>query len=277
MAVAAIACMVLAALAWGTWQRNRVWRTEESLWYDITLRRPANPDGLIGYGVTQLAKGNAGRALDYFEQALVFRPADAELEVDLATANDRLHRDAAAEEHYARALGLAPDRAEIRYAYAVWLLQAKRNLSEAVAQLNQATALNPAYLNAWHLLLRCLAEASDREGVRRNAEVVLALFPADEEARAWLRKADTLKPTPELYASRSAAAFQERRFDEAVEAARAAIALRPDYAPAWNNLAIAENARGQRDEAIRAEQEAVRLQPDFETAKKNLAKLRAQR
>jgi hypothetical protein len=62
--VAAGCALVLLAFAAGTWERNKVWRTEESLWYDVTLKSPYNGRGLMNYGLTQMQKGQNARALD---------------------------------------------------------------------------------------------------------------------------------------------------------------------------------------------------------------------
>ena len=56
-----------------------------------------------------------------------------------------------------------------------------------------------------------------------------------------------------------------------IDAARQALALKPDYAEAFNNIAAAHASLRQWDEAIRAAQEALRLRPDFPLARNNLA------
>lgn len=53
-------------------------------------------------------------------------------------------------------------------------------------------------------------------------------------------------------------------------AAKQAIALKPDYAEAYNNIAAANIALHRWDEAMRAARKAIRIRPDFEPAKKNL-------
>jgi tetratricopeptide (TPR) repeat protein len=67
-------------------------------------------------------------------------------------------------------------------------------------------------------------------------------------------------------------ALQERqRLDEAIGHHQRAIALVPDYAPAYNNLGTALRASGRLDEAIASYRKAIELQPDFSGAEFNLA------
>lgn len=71
--------------------------------------------------------------------------------------------------------------------------------------------------------------------------------------------------------NRSLRACQTGQFHEAITAARAALRLKPGYAPAYNNLAMAHLGLHMYDDAIRDAEEALRIQPDYELAKNNLA------
>ncbi len=59
------------------------------------------------------------------------------------------------------------------------------------------------------------------------------------------------------------------RVEEATSHYRRAIALRPDYAPAYNNLGSALRANGRPDEAVAAFERALDLQPDYAEAHYN--------
>ncbi len=63
----------------------------------------------------------------------------------------------------------------------------------------------------------------------------------------------------------------EGRLDEAIDHYQRAIALHPEYAPAYNNLGAALHAKGRHDDAIATYQQALRLRPDFPLAHYNLA------
>jgi tetratricopeptide (TPR) repeat protein len=77
-------------------------------------------------------------------------------------------------------------------------------------------------------------------------------------------------PTSDSYLDSSFQAYQQGKFSESIAAAREALKIHPDLAPAWNNIAASYNALGLFDDGMRAAQEAVRIQPDYQLAKNNL-------
>ena len=64
---------------------------------------------------------------------------------------------------------------------------------------------------------------------------------------------------------------EQQRYDEAIRHHERAIALVPDYAPAYNNLGAALRAAGRVDEAVSRYRRALELRPDFPSASYNLA------
>ena len=69
----------------------------------------------------------------------------------------------------------------------------------------------------------------------------------------------------------SAQHFQAGRYQEARDAAQAALAANPESADAYNNLALAYLELGMHDEGIQAARNAIRLRPDYQLARNNLA------
>lgn len=61
------------------------------------------------------------------------------------------------------------------------------------------------------------------------------------------------------------------RLDESIDHYHRAIALAPNYPPAYNNLATAQRAKGQTADAIATYQQALRLRPEYPEAQYNLA------
>lgn len=281
IAAAATACLLLAYAA-AARQRNEVWRTEESLWLDVTRKSPRNGRGLMNYGLTQMKKGEYRRALDYFERALAFTPNYAILEINLGIVNGSLNRDRKAEGHFRRALSLAPNESLAHHYYARWL-KSKGRATEAAAHLREAIRTNPLDPEPRYLLLDLHAVAKNWRELRLLADETLEHFPDDAKVMDYLARLKESQgevsaaeararqtPTPENYLQLSLLYHQAGRFADSIRAAREAIRLRPDYAEAYNNIAAGHEALGQWDEAIAAATQALRLKPDFALARNNL-------
>jgi tetratricopeptide (TPR) repeat protein len=106
------------------------------------------------------------------------------------------------------------------------------------------------------------------------AQEVLRVAPQDPDALQYMQKAEKEKaapPTPEKFLNASLADYQNGRYEESIRSAKAALAVRPNYAEAYNNIAAANQAMKRWDEAIQAAKEALRLKPDLQIARNNLA------
>jgi len=287
--VACLAILLLGAYGWGTWQRNRVWLSDETLWRDVTIKSPRNGRGLMNYGLTLMARGDYRGALDDFRRAAVFTPAYSLLEINLGIASGGLGFNTEAESHFRRAMALAPRDAQSYFYYGRWL-EGNGRAAEALPQLRQAAALNPDFLDSQYLLLRILAVQRSWGEVKRVCEGILRLVPGDPTALGYLRSAAgadqelaaaeelaRTAPSPENYLNLSLLDHRAGRFEQSIGAARQALRLKADYAEAYNNIAAAYEAMEKWDEAISAAREALRIRPDFPLARNNLAWSQAQK
>jgi tetratricopeptide (TPR) repeat protein len=277
-AVAVVGCIVLAAAAVGTYERNEVWRSEETLWRDVTIKSPRNGRGLMNYGLSLMARGDYGGALEYFDRAVEFVPFYPLLQINRAIALSALGRSAQAEANFRNAIGLNPQQATGYYQYGRWLWQAGRR-DEAARNLETALRLNPQDFQAAALRMEVLTSLQRWQELQDLVENTLRLAPAEPSAlryRQLLPAAQTGPPrTAEQFLDLSLAHYRAGRYMESIGAAKKALELRPDYAEAYNNIAAGYNAQHMWDEGIRAASEAVRLRPDWDLARNNL--LHAQR
>ena len=231
----AAAMLTLSASAFATFQRNKVWQTEETLWRDVTINSPKNSRGLMNYGNTLMAKGDFNGALDYFHRALALAPQYSVLFVNLAIAEDATKREALAEQHFKEAMRLAPFSPDSHTFYARYLLAHGRK--------------------------------KEAETLIRSA---LSLSPTDVTARELFAQINQQTPTPESYLAVSLQKYNEGNYEESIAAAQSALSLRPDYAEAFNNICAACNKLGRYDEAARACEQALQIKPDFDLARNNL-------
>jgi len=240
MAVCAIA-LFLCANGFATFQRNKVWKTEETLWHDVVIKSPGNGRGLMNYGNTLMAKGDYAGALDYFHRAQPLTPQYSVLLINLAIAEDATKQSALAEQHFKDALRLAPASPDSYTYYARYLLSHAR-AQEARALLQSALELSPIDVTARDLLAQADGQAINKPTMQ----------------------------TPEFYLALSLQFYGEERYVESIVASRRALDLRPGYAEAWNNIGAAYNKLGRYEEAAAACEQALRYKPDFELARNNL-------
>lgn len=275
---ATLVCVVVGGNAVGTYERNRTWSTSESLWKDVAQKSPGNGRGLMNYGLTHMAAGRYAEAEALFLRAERLVPNYSSLQINLAITVDRLGRPADAEARFQRALSLAPNAPGSHYFFARWLTERARP-REAVPHLERTIQLSNGDVAARQLLMMTYANLSETQKLHALAADTLRLVPGDQAATRFLTwqpgtsTRDTATPsmTAEGLLNESLAMYQSGDFEGCIKKAQEAIALRPNFAQAYNNMAAAHASLKQWDAAIAAAKEALRIQPDFALAKNNLA------
>jgi tetratricopeptide (TPR) repeat protein len=241
IAASCAVALILCTSGYATFQRNKVWTSEETLWRDVTIKSPRNPRGLMNYGNTLMAKGDFNGALGYFHRALALAPQYSVLLVNLAIAEDAMKQDAAAEQHFKDALRLAPTSPDSYTYYARYLLSHSR-AEEARGFLHSALEISSTDLTARELLAQAERQTSNQSATQ----------------------------TAESYLVVSLQRYGEERYPEVIAACRAALELRPDFAEAWNNICAAYNQLGRYEQAAAAGEQALRYKPDLQLARNNL-------
>lgn len=238
--IPALCILLLASFAYGTYKRNEVWRTEETLWKDVTEKSPRNGRGLMNYGLTLMAKGRLSEALDYFERAKEFASQYPILYVNIAIAKGAMGNTFEAENNFKIALDLAPDNPECNFYYARFLFETGRS-ALARTYLQKTLALAPAHLEAKKLL----------EQIQNYDSGV------------------PVASTPEYYLNLSLQLYNEKKFSECIDACHKALQLKPGYAEAYNNICSAFNELKEYQKAMQACDSAIKLNPAFTLAKNN--------
>jgi tetratricopeptide (TPR) repeat protein len=276
----------LSLYAFGTHERNVVWRTEESLWKDVTLKSPDNGRGWMNYGLTFMTKGDYAGAENCYRKALGICPQYAILHVNMGILKEAMGQPAEAEQYFKNALvyGGAPasPNPECDYYYARFLKNQHR-LPEALYYLNELLRISPGHLTGHYLILEVLQQMGQYEQVKQLASEALRLSPDDAIARSYLANPvgarntlDALvikasnNPSAENYLELSLAYYTAGNYPLCIRAAKEALKLKKDYAEAWNNIGAAYGQLHQWDEEIIACKEALHINPAFELAKNNL-------
>jgi protein O-mannosyl-transferase len=279
-ALAAAGIVVVLAIT-GTHMRNEVWKTDDSLWEDVTVKSPNNARGLMNYGLAAMAQHDYGKAYLYLDRAQNIEPTYGPIEAHLGNALGELHRNGEAERHFRSAIELAPALAEPRIFYARWLTSQGR-LSEAQSLLETALKVNPMSTPARELLAQVYIGEGNRAAFDQLMEETMRLTLTEDQAKRYVAeraerekkiRADRFPASmkPEELVNLSARFCQMRNYDDCLSAAIRATELRPGYAEAYNNMAAAYLSMGRWDAGIEAARQALQIKPNYEAAKGNLA------
>jgi tetratricopeptide (TPR) repeat protein len=277
-----ITIIVFITYGIGTYNRNKVWSTEESLWYDVTIKSPLNGRGLMNYGLVKMEQGKYLEADKYFNKALELTPNYSYLFVNLAIVKNALGDSKTAENYFKKAIQLGNDFAGSHSFYARFLKKQFR-LSEAEIELQKAIKISPNILENRISLLEILELESSWSELSLACLSALEISPNNTIVLNYLEHSKLKKGTLDYLVDEisstsntdsllqlSLKLFQVKRFDECIQAAKRAVDINPKFYEAYNNIGAAFNAKGQYEKSILPLEKAVQLNPNYQLAKNNL-------
>jgi protein O-mannosyl-transferase len=179
---------MLAVYGYGAHKRNEVWKTEESLWRDVTIKSPRNGRGLMNYGRQLVERDDNDGGLQYYRKALEYTPDYPVLHLNLAIVSAKMGDDAEAEKHFQRALALDTTDARAHFYYAQWLY-GKGKPDEAISHLTTAISKNPTFIYSHYMLMQIYQDQGDVANLKAAAEDTLRSFPNDSVTAEFLASA----------------------------------------------------------------------------------------
>ncbi|MBL7882756.1 MAG: tetratricopeptide repeat protein [Bacteroidia bacterium] len=247
-----IACIIISAHAYGTYQRNKIWSSGESLWHDVTIKSPKNGRGLMNYGVALMARGDYKSALNSFEKALTLLPNYSNLYINIAVCKSAMGLNTEVESYYQKAVLLNPNNPECYSFYANWL-KSQARLNESMEFTKKGLEISNVHLG----LNKLLAELNELSVVGDNPLAI-----AEKKAMN--------NPTADNYLNLSLAYYQNGLYEKCIEAANEALKIKSDFPEAYNNICTSYNMLKNWDKAIEAGEKGLMLRSDYELLKNNL-------
>jgi tetratricopeptide (TPR) repeat protein len=288
VAGAALAVLAAAALVYGTIERNRVYRSEVTMWRDVLAKQPRNARAAENLGISLLAEGRLGEALETLQEAVQISPRSANVRNGLGFALVAHGRLDEAIESFREAIRLKPryPRALVNLGNA---LNEKGRTEESIAQFTQAVLIQPNYTDARLNLGNSYLTLGNVDDAIAQYTWIVEFDP--EHAKAWGNLGYALLSQAQRKIAGGGVSTDQAMFDAAIRALEKALDLDPKSRNAWNNLGLAcvmqsEVARSRGDsgeadrkldEAIEAFRQALWVQSDFVAAHYNLANALAER
>lgn len=250
--ITALVLTIIGGHAYGTYQRNIVWDSAESLWRDATVKAPKNGRVQMNYGITLMAKSNYKESEKYFEKALEMMPHWSYAHINMGILKNALGRTKEAEQFFKNALRYHPLNPACYYHYANFLHKKSRS-KEALKLLRKGMQISHNYskFNKLYNTLTLADENSLKQLISQEERI-------DE------------KPQATDYLNLSLKYYKSGEYRRCISSCEKALKLKSDYAPAYNNICTAYNAMSEWKKAEDACRKALIINPDYLRAKNNL-------
>jgi tetratricopeptide (TPR) repeat protein len=157
---------------------------------EILVREPYNREALFAAGELDLARGQSGRAVERYRDAVRRYPDDRRLLISLALVLSSLGEEESARSYIEQALARQPEDYRVYY-YASYLEAQADRIPQAVRYAEQALYYRPGYGPAQALLGSLRYRMGRYEEALRLADTLIARNR--EESGAWYLKALSLR------------------------------------------------------------------------------------
>jgi tetratricopeptide (TPR) repeat protein len=232
--------------SFATYQRNKIWKDEVTLWSDVIAKSPDKARGYNNRGYAYLKQGRLDLSLQDFTMAIKIQP-------DLAKAyNNRaqVYFDKgdfnAAFLDFNKAIEIQPDYAKaISNRAAIYLKEGR--FDEALADYNEAIRIEPGLSGIYNNRGDAYMKAGNTDLALSDYSIAIELEP--EFALA--------------YSNRGFVYLKKGDYDRALSDYSKAIAIEPDSAQAYNNRANIYFNKGDVARALVDYDRATKIDPSF--------------
>ena len=248
-----VVLLLISSYSVGTHERNEVWSSTESLWYDVTIKSPNNGRGLMNYGLSLMAKGDYDNAEVYFIQAHEKSPNWYTVKINLAILYGAKGDKKQADNFFNQAINLNSSAPDPEYYYARYLFK-NNQYEKALSLVNKALAKSPNHLSSISLKEALIPYTRSKN---EQVEILITKLNNDPQNEDII-----LNLTEKLYTL--------QRYDEAILYCENAIEINIKSKFVYNNLCACYNQKEEWLKAKSACEKALILDPNFQLAKNNL-------
>jgi tetratricopeptide (TPR) repeat protein len=278
--IAVIFLLMVAALNTVlTYQRNKVWKNEYTLWADCLKKSPDKERSNENFGLALFNDGRIEEAVDHYNKAIRITPDYAGVYNNRGAAYTKLGQYQLAFEDFNKAIRLKPDYAEGYYNKGIVYTDLGQ-YKPAIENFDKAIRLRPNYIDAYNNRGTTYYKLAQYQLAIENYNQTIRLKPDDagayynkgiaytdigqyQQTIENFNKAIRLRPNyADAYNNRGIIYFKLGQYQQAIEDCNQAIRLKPNDANGYYNRGIAYGALGQYQREIEDSNQAIRLKPD---------------
>ncbi len=201
---------------------------------------------LMDFGNVIQKQGKLEESIEFYQQALKFKPDFAEAHYSLGSILQRQGKLKEALQSYQQALKFKPSWDKI-YNKLGNIFQQQGDFERATQFYQQALKLNPNFVDAYNNFGNLLKEQGKFENAIQLYQQVIRLKPN----------------TAETYNNLGNIFKKQNKLKEAVDSYQKAISINPNLVEVYRNLAATLRRQGKIEESIEYYQHALHLNPNF--------------
>ena len=229
-----------------TFERNKVWKDELSLWNDAVIKSPNKARPLTSRGTAYSKIGQWNKAIADYTRALQIDPKYQLALTDRGFAYRNLGQYDKAIADYTRAIEIDPMYA-LTWSNRGYILFKRGEWQKAIDDFNKAIEINPEFVDAYS-----------------NRSAAYSSIGQYDKAIADITKAIELNPDYSVaYSNRGAIYGILKQHDKAIADLSRAIELNPKYVEAYTNRGGSYAELEQWDKALADISTAIGINPDF--------------
>ncbi|MCE5248659.1 tetratricopeptide repeat protein [bacterium] len=243
---------IITGCSFLTYERNKVWKTDLSLWTDTVRKSPnkARPHNNLGNAL--LREEKTREAIAEYKKSLEANPGYVLALNNLGNALSLEKDYDQALEYYAKALSINPGDSEVYMNMGTTFYQEGR-YEEALKAFQAVITINPASAKA-HVGIGDVLYQEDKY---------------DEALKEYRRALEFEQGDCELYNKIGSALFRLERFDEAFREYERARNINPRFTKTYNNMGIIFYRQGKYAEAVDSYRKALGIDPGYTVANIN--------
>lgn len=293
--------LILICLSYLSYNDNSLWKSETSLWANVSEKSPFKPRPLTNAGYAYYKDKNYREAENYLKKAIKQNPlyyiaytnlgllykdtnrlieAEGVFKKSISIVNNPTVRNALGTVY--RKLSNSKDSVDSKNSY----------IDSAIKQYNLALALKPNYTEALNNLANAYYIKGDLQNsiiafkkaininpyideVHNNLGLIYQQNKNYREAEnSFLNALGVNNKNFKTYINLGTLSFIEKNYDQALTNYLEAVKIKPDYSDGYYNIGVTYETKGKTDKAREYYKKALQINPSHSRAIKRLEKLK---